>query len=79
MDISNVFIICGQGWNKPKVVKEIELEGYKHNFFFSQGQDWDVLEREIKKASEVWVFGDATGYEMYNYAKKENFDIWQMA
>lgn len=79
MDISNVFIICGQGWGKYKVVSEIELEGYKHNFFFSQGQDWDVLEREMGKADEVWVFGDARGYEMYEYAKRENKDLWQMA
>lgn len=79
MDITNVFIVMGRGWNKARIVSEIEVEGYKHNFFFGQGQEFGVLEKNILLANEVWVFGDASGYDMYEYAKTKGLDIWQMS
>lgn len=78
MDVSNVFIIFGIGWNKHKVVHELKSEGYKHNFFFAQGQDYDILVKELSKSDEVWTFGDCVGQPMYGYAKKINSDIWKM-
>lgn len=78
MDILNIFVIAGQGWSKPKIIADIEGEGYKHNFFFSQGQDWDILEREIKKADEIWCWGHCEGYQMYEYAKIHSMDLWKM-
>ena len=80
MDVTNVAIIMGRGWNKQKIVDEIELEGWKHNFFFCQNQEWDFVKAKLDFADECWVFGDASGYDTYNYVKKERFDIiWQMA
>ena len=78
VDIQNVFIIIGRKWNKDKIVKELKDEGYKHNFFFGQGQEFGILEKNILLCDEVWCFGDAEQYEMYEYAKKIAKDIWQM-
>lgn len=78
MDIMNVYVIIGRGFTKSKIVGEIREEGYKHNFYFSQGQEWEDLVQAMKLASEVWVFGDATEYEDYEYAKRNGKDIWKM-
>lgn len=78
MDMINVYIIIGRGFNKAKIVNEIEEEGYNHNFFFEQGQEWDVLTNNMHIADEIWVFGDATEYDTYRYAKTKGMDIWQM-
>lgn len=67
-----------RGWNKAQIVSEIEEEAYNHNFFFGQGQEFDILEKNILLADEVWVFGNADGYDMYEYAKRKGLDIWQM-
>ena len=78
MDIKNVVIIIGRKYTKHKIIQEIREEGYKHNFFFAQGQEWDILVKHLDMANEIWVFGDATGFETHTYAKKVNLDIWQM-
>lgn len=78
MDIQNIFIIMGRGWNKKQIVKELKEEGYKHNFFFGQGQDFGILEKNILLADECWCFGNCDGYDMFEYAKRKNLDIWRM-
>lgn len=78
MDLINVFIIIGRGYNKQKIVNEIREEGYKHNFFFGQGQDFNILKDKMDFCNECWHFGDASGYDMYEYAKKVGKDIWDM-
>lgn len=68
----------GHGWNKDRIVKEIKDEGYEHNFFFGQGQEYDFLTSKVDFADEVWCFGDCVGYEMYDYAKSTGCDLWVM-
>lgn len=78
MDLINVFIIIGRGYNKQKIVNEIREEGYKHNFFFGQNQDWSDLVNRIHFADEVWHFGECSEYDTYKFAKKIGKDIWRM-
>lgn len=82
MDISNVFVILGSDWTKELVINEIKLEGYKHNFYFSDKNFGKLsMEDEINKllmADEVWCFGHCNTIPMYHYAQKNNKDIWRM-
>lgn len=79
MDTINVFVIIGRGYTKQMIIKDIQEEGYKHNFFFGQGQEWDVLEKNMLMANEVWAFGDCSEFDTYEYAKEKGLDLWQMA
>lgn len=78
MDITNVFIIIGRGWSKQKIVNELREEGYKHNFFFGQNQDWEILQQRLDYSQEVWYFGYCEEYETYKYARKMGYDLWKM-
>lgn len=75
----NVVILIGRKYTKHKIIQDIREEGYKHNFFFAQGQDWELLQKQLDFCQEVWCFGDCTGFDTYEYAKKNNLDIWTMA
>lgn len=80
MDISNVFVIMGTNWNKKLVIEDIRVEGYKHNFYFSNDR-LSNKDDELKKmaiADEIWCFGDCSANLMYHYAIKNNKDIWRM-
>ena len=78
MDLNNIYVIIGRKFTKKKIVDEIQSEGYKHNFYFSQGQEMSELIKAMDIASEIWVFGDASEYEDYEYAKRNGKDIWKM-
>ena len=73
----NVFCIIGKEFDKEMVIDIIQEEGYKHNFFFNDGYNWDTIKGAIKIADEVWTFGDCKGIREYKYAK-ENSDCWIM-
>ncbi len=78
MDIQNVFIIIGKGWNKRKIVDELKMEGYKHNFFFCDGQSFEAAEKNILLTNEVWCFGECDRMYWYQYAKDKGLSIWLM-
>lgn len=75
----NVYIIIGTGYDKERVVNEIQEEGYKDNFFFGQGKTYEVKEKNMKLADEVWCFNDCRGMEDLLLAKHMGKDIWQMS
>ena len=78
MDVRNIYIIIGRKFTKDKIVREVQEEGYNHNFYFSQGQEWVDLIKAMTISDEIWVFGDASEYEDYEYAKSNGMDIWKM-
>lgn len=78
MDIIEVFIIIGRGWTKSKVIQDLRGEGYKHYFFFIEGYDDDILEKNMNRATEVWTFGDCIGYNTFKLAQSRGKDIWKM-
>lgn len=78
MNIQNVFVIIGEGWTREAIIKEIEEEGYLHNFFFGAGDDMDVLAKNMSFAHEVWCFGNCDGLMTYEHARDQGYDIWKM-
>lgn len=79
MDITNVFIIVGNGWNVEKVISELQDEGYNHNFFIGKPYEYEVQIKNIDFAKEVWLFGNVDlDNEVLEYAKSKGKDLWQM-
>lgn len=76
--MSNVYVIFGVGFSLEEIKKDLQEEGYSHNFFFSYGKERDVWKRALEISQEVWVFGKVDGYEDYEMAKAMQKDIWIM-
>lgn len=72
----DIYIIIGEGWTKEKVNRELRLERYTHNFFFGGENEFDDL--YLKRADEVWVFGNAENSEDYKLAVENKSDVWVM-
>lgn len=78
LDTQNVFVIIGRNWTKDKIIKEIVAEGYKHNFFFSDGHNFSELVKKLEISNEVWTFGNVDGLEIYKYVERNGMDCWRM-
>ncbi len=77
MDIRTIYVVWNEyDWDYESVKSELMAEGYRHNFYFSnkRGYDKDTL----KKAEEVWLFGNCENRLDLHYAKEMGSDIWQM-
>ena len=77
--MSNVYIIFSRSWTLEEIKRELQEEGYTHNFFF--GRTAKTYEDKIKAmeiANEVWIFGDVNGIEDFSLAKSMKKDIWVM-
>lgn len=78
MDINNVFIIIGKGWSKRRVIKDLKGEGYRHNFYFSNGTVGNNEIKQLGISEEVWLFGDCNGLEILKYVERNQLDVWKM-
>lgn len=79
MDIRQVVIIIDVNrFSKEDVIKDIQSEGYQHNFFFANYNDMDKTIKHIEDADEVWVWGECKFTAYYKLAKEIGADIWQM-
>lgn len=81
MDIINVYVIADiRKFTKDDIVRNIQEEGYKHNFFFGNtlSAKAEDIAPNMTKADEVWCFGDVEGLYEYGYAKSVGKDIWRM-
>lgn len=79
MDIRNVVIIFeALRFTKDDIVKDIQEEGYKHNFFFANCDDVVKSKVALELADEVWIFGDCKDIVYFKQAKELGKDIWVM-
>lgn len=65
-------------FTKDAVVKDLQDEGYKHDFFFGNFHDCKTAIEYMKNADEVWCFGDCKDLSYFIKAKDFGCDIWQM-
>lgn len=80
MDIKNVYVIYDpQKYSKNDIVKDIQEECYKHNFFFGNDViNLDLIKSHLTTADEVWCFGKCENILDYKIAKEMGCDLWQM-
>lgn len=79
MDIRNVYIIFNsKELTKEQVVRELQEEGYNHNFFFGNIRNMVIAHEYLKQSDEVWCFGKCDDIEDYMRARELGKDIWQM-
>lgn len=76
--MKNVFVIIGDNWTKQNVVKVIEEERYRDNFYFGQNQDIEILKEKLEFCDEVWRFGNCEGILSYEYAVEKGLNLWHM-
>ena len=78
MDIRDVYVIIGKGYNIEKVREELQLENYKHNFAFGELLTDEQKTIAMIQSDEVWVFGNVVANKEYNLALINSKDIWVM-
>lgn len=79
MDIRDVVVIIdNMRFSKDDIVRDIQEEGYKHNFFFANFNEIEVTQEHLEQSDEVWVWGDCKDNVYYKIAKELGCDIWQM-
>jgi len=76
--MNNVYVIFGLGFSLEEIKKDLQEEGYTHNFFFGYGKDLDVKRKAMKIASECWIFGKVENTEDYKLALEYGVDLWIM-
>lgn len=64
--------------SKDAVVKDLQEEGYQHDFFFGNFHDYETTKEYLVSADEVWCFGDCKDLVYYKLARELGADIWQM-
>ena len=78
MDTDNVFVIIGNGFKKIDVIREIKDEGYNHNFYFADSDNFSEMIKQLNISDETWCFGDCDGLAIYKYADRNGIDFWRM-
>ena len=76
--MNNVYVIFGIGFSLEEIKKDLQEEGYTHNFFFSYGKDREIWTKALEISDEVWVFGKVDTIEDYKKAVSMQKDIWIM-
>lgn len=80
MEMIKVYVVYNfADYNKEDVVKEIQEEGYKHNFVFGANVPIEDKEKYIKLCNEVWIWGDCNTYPDVKIAENVGADRWQMS
>lgn len=75
MESRKIYVICGEGFTKEKITKDIKEEGYPHKFYFGTGEN---IVDMLKYTDEVWLWGDCSGVTDYIVAKDLGKDLWRM-
>lgn len=81
MEVRNIYCILDLGEiKKDLVVKDLEQDGYKHNFLFGNTGTLELEDKVeyINQSDEVWCFGDCSDTEDLMLARELGKDIWQM-
>lgn len=81
MDIINVLIIYNsQIHSREEIKKDLQDEGYKHNFIFHDKlKTNEEVYKILDMVDEVWTFGRVESSPIFKLAEERGCDIWQMA
>jgi hypothetical protein len=77
MDIRTIYIVYNEDvYDYETVSNELMLEGYRHNFYFSNIHGYN--ENNLQKSDEIWLFGACSRYLDVIKAREIGIDEWQM-